>query len=201
MHRRQVIKGLGLGAVAAVAAGCAREEKKETAGPAEKQTFEWRMATTWPANFPGLGTGASALASNIETCSAGRLKIKVYGANELVPAFEVFDAVSSGTAEMGQTGRLQSIVGTAPDRWGATTSERVRTSTWTSSPPSASQSRRDTLHQSSPRLRSLSIAARASASTVVPPDGSGMWAACATGVAPWNPTLADASAPTVISHE
>jgi TRAP-type mannitol/chloroaromatic compound transport system substrate-binding protein len=100
MQRRQVIKGLGLGAVAAVAGACAKEDK--TAAKAEdKQTFEWRMATTWPPNFPGLGTGASELASSIEACSGGRLKIKVYGANELVPAFEVFDAVSSGTVEMG----------------------------------------------------------------------------------------------------
>ncbi len=78
---------------------CAREEKAAVAE--DKQTFEWRMATTWPPNFPGLGTGASNLASMIEACSGGRLTIKVYGANELVPAFEVFDAVSSGTAEMG----------------------------------------------------------------------------------------------------
>ena len=59
------------------------------------------MVTTWPPNFPGLGTGASELGRLIEACSGGRIKVKVYGANELVPAFEVFDAVSSGTAEMG----------------------------------------------------------------------------------------------------
>jgi TRAP-type mannitol/chloroaromatic compound transport system substrate-binding protein len=41
------------------------------------------------------------LATRIATASAGRLKIKVYGAGELVPAFEVFDAVSRGTVEMG----------------------------------------------------------------------------------------------------
>jgi TRAP-type mannitol/chloroaromatic compound transport system substrate-binding protein len=33
--------------------------------------------------------------------SGGRLQVKVYGAKELVPPFEVFDAVSAGTAEMG----------------------------------------------------------------------------------------------------
>ena len=33
--------------------------------------------------------------------SGGRLQIKVFGAGQLVPAFEVFDAVSQGTAEMG----------------------------------------------------------------------------------------------------
>jgi len=59
------------------------------------------MVTTWPKNFPGLGTGANNLASLITEMSGGRIEVKVYGAKELVPAFEVFDAVSSGTAEMG----------------------------------------------------------------------------------------------------
>ena len=36
--------------------------------------------------------------------SNGRLEITVYGAGELVPAFEVFDAVSSGSAQMGHAG-------------------------------------------------------------------------------------------------
>ena len=35
--------------------------------------------------------------------SHGRLTIKVYGAGELVPPLEVFDAVSQGTAEMGHS--------------------------------------------------------------------------------------------------
>jgi len=100
MQRRKLIQGLGLGAIAAATAACAKKaEQTETA--ADTRTFNWRMATTWPPNFPGLGTGASELARRVEACSGGRLKIKVYGANELVPAFEVFDAVSAGTVEMG----------------------------------------------------------------------------------------------------
>jgi len=59
------------------------------------------MVTTWPKNFPGLGTGANALAELIGEMSGGRIRIKVYGASELVPAFEVFDAVSRGTVQMG----------------------------------------------------------------------------------------------------
>lgn len=62
---------------------------------------KWKMVTTWPKNFPGLGTGANHLAQLITDMSGGRLHVKVYGAKELVPAFEVFDAVSSGTAQMG----------------------------------------------------------------------------------------------------
>lgn len=101
MQRRQVIQGLGLGAIAAAATGCAKKEAGDAQATAETRTFNWRMVTTWPPNFPGLGTGASELGRMIEACSGGRIKVKVYGANELVPAFEVFDAVSSGTAEMG----------------------------------------------------------------------------------------------------
>jgi len=63
--------------------------------------YRWKMVTTWPKNFPGLGTGANYLAQLITDMSDGRIEVKVYGAGELVPAFEAFDAVSRGTAEMG----------------------------------------------------------------------------------------------------
>jgi TRAP-type mannitol/chloroaromatic compound transport system substrate-binding protein len=66
-----------------------------------KAEHEWKMVTTWPKNFPGLGTGANKLAELIGEMSGGRIHVKVYGGNELVPPFEVFDAVSRGTAEMG----------------------------------------------------------------------------------------------------
>ncbi len=63
--------------------------------------LQWRMQTTWPKNFPGLGTGANKLAELIGQMSGGRLTVEVYGAGEIVPAFETMDAVSSGTLEMG----------------------------------------------------------------------------------------------------
>ncbi len=66
--------------------------------------FKWKMVTAWPRNFPGLGTNANLLARMITEMSGGRIKVKVYGAGEMVPAFEVFDAVSKGTAEMGHAG-------------------------------------------------------------------------------------------------
>lgn len=65
------------------------------------KSIKWKMVTTWPKNFPGLGTGANYLAQRIGEMSGGRLKVKVYGAKELVGPFEVFDAVSQGTAQMG----------------------------------------------------------------------------------------------------
>lgn len=64
-------------------------------------TYQWKMVTTWPKNFPGLGTGAENLAKRISTLSQGRIQVRVFGAGELVPATGVFDAVSRGTAELG----------------------------------------------------------------------------------------------------
>ncbi len=66
-----------------------------------KGSIRWLMVTTWPKNFPGLGTGANLLADLITKGSDGRLSVKVYGAGEIVPAFEAVDAVASGTADMG----------------------------------------------------------------------------------------------------
>ncbi len=66
-----------------------------------RKTWRWKMVTTWPKNFPGLGTGAEFLARLVREMSDGRIRIRVYGAGELVPAFEAFDAVARGTAEMG----------------------------------------------------------------------------------------------------
>ncbi|WP_313026459.1 TRAP transporter substrate-binding protein [Pseudomonas lopnurensis] len=65
------------------------------------KTYHWKMVTAWPKNYPGLGTAAERLAERVNTMSAGRLTIKVYAAGELVPAMEVFDSVSRGTAELG----------------------------------------------------------------------------------------------------
>ncbi|MDG1772903.1 MAG: TRAP transporter substrate-binding protein [Oceanicoccus sp.] len=66
-----------------------------------EKTFKWKMVTTWPKNFPGLGTAPENFAKVINEMSNGRLTVKVYGGGEIVPALEVFSAVSQGTAEMG----------------------------------------------------------------------------------------------------
>jgi len=86
-------------------AGCNDDKKVENAGqPAASEpakTYTWKMVTAWPKNYPGLGTAAERLADRVKVMSDGRLTIKVYAAGELVPALEVFDAVSRGTAELG----------------------------------------------------------------------------------------------------
>ena len=72
----------------------------EDASEAAK-TYRWRLVTTWPKNFPGMGVAPEKMADRIREMSRGRLDITVYGAGEIVPALEVFEAVSQGTAQMG----------------------------------------------------------------------------------------------------
>jgi TRAP-type mannitol/chloroaromatic compound transport system substrate-binding protein len=64
-------------------------------------TFRWKMVTTWPPNFPILGEGCNKFAQWVKEMSGGRMEITVYGGGELVPALEVFDAVSNGAIELG----------------------------------------------------------------------------------------------------
>lgn len=64
---------------------------------------KWRMLTSWPKNSPGPGQTAERLAKRITEASDGKIVVKVYGAGEVVSGFEVFDAVSGGTAEMAHT--------------------------------------------------------------------------------------------------
>lgn len=59
-----------------------------------------KMVTTWPKNFPGLGTSPERIAVKIREATDGAIDIKVYAAGELVPAFDSFDAVSTGAADI-----------------------------------------------------------------------------------------------------
>ena len=78
-----------------------QDVKQETV--ADTQIFEWKMVTSWLKNAPGLGAAPERFVEMVDVMSNGRLKIRVYGSGELVGGLEVFDAVSSGSAEMGHS--------------------------------------------------------------------------------------------------
>ena len=76
----------------------------DDAGPrvsGSEASIEWKLVTTWPKGLPGLGSAPENFARRVGEMSNGRLTVRVYGAGEVVPPFEVFDAVSQGVAEMG----------------------------------------------------------------------------------------------------
>lgn len=96
MKRREFLKGATIaGAAAAVTAASSLAKPAIAEG-----RRELKMVTTWPKNFPGLGTGAQRFADRVTKSTDGRITVKLYAAGELVPAFESFDAVSSGAADM-----------------------------------------------------------------------------------------------------
>ncbi len=100
LTRRQAF-GLTAGAVAgsAALAAPALAEKAAT-------VIEWRMVTSWPKNLPGPGMSAQRICDRINTMSGGAMRVRLFAAGELVPAFEVFDTVSSGTAQMGHSAAM-----------------------------------------------------------------------------------------------
>jgi TRAP-type mannitol/chloroaromatic compound transport system substrate-binding protein len=94
MDRRSFIRKAGVAGVGATGLS-------SIAAPALAQNkITWRMVTTWPKNFPGLGVGAQRLADRITSASGGRLTVQVYSAGELVPPLQSIDAVIDGGAEM-----------------------------------------------------------------------------------------------------
>ena len=94
MRRRNFITGIG-----GVGAGLAAASTMPTPAIAQG-TRELRMVSTFVKNFPGLGTSANRLVERIRIASDGKLRIRLYNANELVGPLEVFDVVSKGDADI-----------------------------------------------------------------------------------------------------
>ena len=77
------------------------QNDQRAAATGQERVYHWKLVTTWPKNFPGLGTAPEKFAQVVNRMSKGRLQITVYGAGELVPALGVFDAVSAGSVQAG----------------------------------------------------------------------------------------------------
>jgi TRAP-type mannitol/chloroaromatic compound transport system substrate-binding protein len=93
MDRRSFLKTSAIGGTAAAAS--------TLAAPAIAQgNITWRMVTTWPKNFPGLGVGAQRLADRITAATDGALTVQLFAAGEMVPPLQALDAVIDQTAEM-----------------------------------------------------------------------------------------------------
>lgn len=112
MKRRSFLKksaAVGAGTLAAGAvAACSPSPVDPNSGSVQsaagttqaQRSIELKMVTTWGKNFPGLGTRAVEFAEDIEKATNGRIKIRVYAAEEMVPALQAFDAVSQGNADI-----------------------------------------------------------------------------------------------------
>ncbi len=92
MRRRDVLLGAG-----SLAAGAGAG----VPSPAIAQgTRQLTMVTDWTDAMPGLLPSARRLAHTLGEATRGRIRIEVFPANAMVRAFETFDAVSAGVADM-----------------------------------------------------------------------------------------------------
>ena len=103
--RKTVMKKITLIFSVIFLVGCSGDSENIVSQSIDKnESFNWRLVTSWPKNYPGLGMAPERIADLVEEMSDGQMKITVYGAEEQVPAFGVFDAVSSGSHQMGHSG-------------------------------------------------------------------------------------------------
>jgi len=95
MQRRRFIKTAGVGAVAT-----------SVAAPALAQAMpelKWRLTSSFPKSLDTLYGGAEHFCRRVGEITDGKFKITPFAAGEIVPGFQVLDAVQNGTVEMGQT--------------------------------------------------------------------------------------------------
>ena len=99
MRRRDFIAGTAIGATALALNGCHRAEEK-TAGTSANinrgKKVTLKLATSWPAHFPIMGTGVDDFAKRCYELSGGTLEIKVYYWKGKNPAFSIFGGMPLG---------------------------------------------------------------------------------------------------------
>jgi len=104
MKRRDFITTAAIGATALALSGCRRAEEKRSVNINRGKKVKLKLATSWPAHFPIMGTGVDEFAKRCGELSGGTLEIKVYPKNILVPALQVFDATSAAQIDAFHSG-------------------------------------------------------------------------------------------------
>jgi len=96
MQRRKFLKTAGIGAAAATVAAPALAQAQPE--------LKWRLTSSFPKSLDTLFGGAELFCNRISEITDGKFKITPFASGEIVPGFQVLDAVQNGTVEIGQTG-------------------------------------------------------------------------------------------------
>jgi TRAP-type mannitol/chloroaromatic compound transport system substrate-binding protein len=108
-RRRDIVLGAGalaagagvIGAITQTPEKQTQSQRSDLAAPnLNRGIKQFRMATSWPKDFPGLGIMPVRFAQAVREMSDGALEVKVFAAGELVGALECFNATSTGAADM-----------------------------------------------------------------------------------------------------
>ena len=111
MKRRDIlIAGAALATGGGVAGVLSSDQQKTASAPAKSDLAspclnrgikQFKLATSWPKDFPGLGIMPERFAETIRKMSNGLIDIKVFAAGELVGALQCFESTSGdGGADM-----------------------------------------------------------------------------------------------------
>ena len=83
--------------VTLVLVACSNNNQSSEQGEQTKEkNVRWKMASTFPGTLTQLGTAGVRFQDQIAKISAKNIQVKFFEPGALVPALEVFDAVSSG---------------------------------------------------------------------------------------------------------
>ncbi len=76
-------------------------EAADSAAASAVTPVRWKMASAFASTLPIAGTRCVQLTKNLELASNGNVELRFFEPGALVPALEVFDAVSSGAVDAG----------------------------------------------------------------------------------------------------
>ncbi len=100
MERRQFLGGAAAGAaaVATLASGFPRSAIADS-----QPEIKWRLASSFPKSLDTIFGGADIIAQRVAAVTDNKFQIRTFAAGELVPGFQVLDAVQNGTVECGHS--------------------------------------------------------------------------------------------------
>jgi TRAP-type mannitol/chloroaromatic compound transport system substrate-binding protein len=88
-------------------AGCGEQPQttpQTTPDKAEqKPVIQWKLAMTWPTNFPIFSEAVARVAENVRVMSGGEMEIQIDSANKHKAPLGVLDMVNEGQYQMGHT--------------------------------------------------------------------------------------------------
>jgi TRAP-type mannitol/chloroaromatic compound transport system substrate-binding protein len=78
-------------------------EATQKAQAPEKKVYNWKLAMTWPDNFPIFSNAVKNVAEKVKVMSDSRLLIDIDGANKHKAPLGILDMVNAGQYQMGHT--------------------------------------------------------------------------------------------------